>query len=127
MARTSIVVRTMAVRPVSTGPTQAKWSSQMSRRGLNNRVNNPVSGSKSPRFGTFWEVPIQAGQRQVFGDGRSEVLLSNDVVDLERQNVEPLWKPTVFASVSGAVPNQTFQCLVHLIKRQAKPARAIQN
>ena len=55
------------------------------------------------------EVVIQARQRQVFGDGRSVVLLGDDVVDLEGQNVERLREPTVFAGALGAIPNQTFR------------------
>ena len=59
MTRTSIVVRPMAVRPVSTGPTQAKCSSQISWRGWNSRVNNPVSGSRPPIFGPLWRLSFR--------------------------------------------------------------------
>jgi hypothetical protein len=51
------------------------------------------------------------------------VLLGNDVVDLEGQNVERLRELTVFAGALGAVPNQTFQRLVHRVRRQGKRAR----
>jgi hypothetical protein len=123
MTRTSIVVRPMSVRPVSTGPTQAKCSSQMSWRGWKSLVSKLVSGSETCDVRPLVEVVIQAGQRQVLGDSRSVVLLGNDVVDLEGQNVERLRQPTVFAGVFGAVPNQTFQCLVHRVRRQGKRAR----
>ncbi len=59
MTRTSIVVRPMAVRPVSTGPTQAKCSCQVPWRGWNSRVNNPVSGSRPPIFGPLWRLSFR--------------------------------------------------------------------
>jgi hypothetical protein len=43
--------------------------------------------------------------------------LGNDVVDLKGQNVERLREPAVFAGVFDAVPNQTFQCLVHRVRK----------
>jgi hypothetical protein len=46
--------------------------------------------------------------------------LGNDVIDLKRQNVERLREPAVFAGIFGAVPIQTFQCLVHRVRRQGK-------
>jgi hypothetical protein len=60
-------------------------------------------GIEAGDIGPFVDVVIQAGQRQVFRDGRAVVLLGNDMVDLERQNIEPLREPTVFAGVFGAL------------------------
>ena len=94
------------------GRRRQKCSSQMSRRGWNSRVNNPVSGSRPPRFSPLWEVLIQAGQPQVFGDGRSEVLLSNDVVDLESAERRAVGEAdSIRKCFQAQVPNQTFQCL----------------
>ena len=120
MTRTSIVVRPMAVRPVSTGPTQAKCSSQISWRGWNSRVNNRVSGSRPPIFGPLWRLSFRQDNAKFLGDRRPVVLLGNDVVDLEGQNVDRLRQPTVFAGAFVAGPNQTFERLVHRVRRQGK-------
>jgi len=91
--------------------------------GVEQSRQQPCVGVKAGDIRPLVEVVIQAGQRQVFGDGRSLVLLGNDVVDLEGQNIERLRESTVFAGVFGAVPDQTFQCLVHRLRRQGKRAR----
>jgi hypothetical protein len=54
---------------------------------------------------------------------RSVVLLGNDVVDLEGQNVKRLRESTVFAGASGAVPNETFQGLIHRVTMPGTWAR----
>ena len=82
MTRTSIVVRPMAVRPVSTRPAGdmlvpnvLAWmeeSRQQTCAGVETRDVRPLM-----------EVVIPAGQRQVFGDGRAVVLFGNDVIDVE--------------------------------------------
>ena len=76
--------------------------------GVEQSRQQPRVGVEAADIRPLVEVVIQAGQRQVFGDGRSVVLLGNDVVDLEGQNVERLRELTVFTGALGAVPNQTF-------------------
>lgn len=63
------------------------------------------------------EIVVQARQRQIFRNGCSVVLLSDHTVDLERENVELLREPAVFARVGGALPDQSFQRLVHDLTR----------
>jgi hypothetical protein len=58
---------------------------------------------------------------------RIVVLLRDDVVDLKGQNVERLREPAVFAGVFAVVPNQTFQFLVHRIRRPGKRARSMRS
>ena len=53
-------------------------------------------------IGSLVEIVVQARQGQIFRNGCSVVLLSDRVVDLERENVEPVREPAVFASARRA-------------------------
>jgi len=122
MTRTSIVVRPMSVRPVSTGPTQAKCSSQMSWRGWKSRVSKLVSGSRPPIFGPLWRLSFRQDNAK-FSATVGPWCCSAMTWSIWKDRTSSDSEPTVFAGVFGAVPNQTFQCLVHRVRRQGKRAR----
>jgi hypothetical protein len=91
--------------------------------GVEQSRQQPCVGVEAADVWYFVEVVIQAAQCQVLSDGRSVMLLGNDVVDLEGQNVERLREPTVFTGALGAVPNQTFERLGDRVRSQGKWAR----
>ncbi len=110
-----------SVRPLSTGPTQAKWSSQASRRGWKSRVSRPMAGLRPAMFGPLRRLSFRQDS------ARSVVLLGDHVIDLERKYIEPLGQPTVLARVFGAVPDDPFQRVVHRVRRpktRTRPTRS---
>ncbi len=51
-------------------------------------------------------VTVEAGVRAVGKQGKTAVLLGNDVLDLKRTGVVCREKPTVFAGVAGTDPDR---------------------
>ncbi len=46
-------------------------------------------------------IAVQATPREILDRGQPAVLLSNDVIDLERRRVERLRNPTIVAPIRG--------------------------
>lgn len=64
-------------------------------------------------IGAFVVVVGEANQREVACDGRTVMLLRDDVIDLKRQFVEHLRHLAILAAVSRSLPNQIDERLSH--------------
>ena len=61
----------------------------------------------------FVAIAPETGQSQIAGERPAFVSGGDDVVDLERQLIEPLSDPTVFAGIVRPPPDQSFERSFH--------------
>jgi hypothetical protein len=74
--------------------------------GIKERGHLARHGINAGEIWTFSVVAEEAGKREVFAGGLPAVFTSNDMVDLEPEDIAILWHLAVFAAMLGPLPDE---------------------